>query len=739
MKNRGIVFKLISLIFVTSVIFFLIVSNHNAKKTRSIFKGNLRNSAENLSYSTLNKIETIIKAVEKIPQQMAYSLEGSTYTKEDLLSLIRQTVENNPEIYGSTIAFEPYMFDPDSFYFAPYYYKHKDETKFTYIGSDSYKYFSWDWYKIPKEKNKPMWSEPYFDEGAGNIIMATYSVPFYRDIKGKKQLMGIVTADISLAWLQEMVSSIKIAETGYAFLISKEGTLITHPRQDMIMNETIFSLANKFNQPELHKLGESMVNGETNFISKKHLFTGEDAWLFYAPLPSNGWSLGVIFPQKELLAGLNKLQMELRIFAAGGLALLLLAIWFIAQSITRPLGVLSKAAEEMATGNMDTPIPEINSTDEVGRLANSFRFMEQALKKYIQQIKDISKLPGENPNPVIRAGVTGNVLYANKAATTVLEGWDIKTGNVLPVIFHELIETALNLGENQEMEVEHKNKKFTFELMPVIESGYINIYGRDITERRKAEEELSRITDEKNQIESEVKMATLVQEGFLPEATPDIPDFKFAAKTVPAKFVGGDFYDFIELEQDRLGIVLGDVSGKGVSAALYMARLMSDFRYVAMQDPQPGNVIRQVNDIAARRSRKGMFATAVFLLLDVKSKKVRVCNAGHHAMLIRRGDSEILEAGKAGGIPLGIAENVSYIEEEVQLFSGDLVFLYSDGVVEPMNDQKEHFGMTRLRSMISEPSGTPEEILEKVENAIQTFTRNAPQFDDMTFLMFKIL
>ncbi|MBT6409809.1 MAG: SpoIIE family protein phosphatase [Nitrospina sp.] len=739
MKNRGIVFKLISLILVTAVIFFLIVSNHNAKKTRSIFKGNLRNSAENLSYSTLNKIETIIKAVEKIPQQMAYSLEGSSHTKENLLLLIRQTVENNPELYGATIAFEPYMFDPDALYFAPYFYKQKGETKFTYIGSESYKYFSWDWYKIPKEKNKPMWSEPYFDEGAGNIIMATYSVPFYRDIKGKKQLMGIVTADISLAWLQEMVSSIKIAETGYAFLISKEGTLITHPRQDMIMNETIFSLANKFNQPELHKLGESMVNGETNFISKKHLFTGEDAWLFYAPLPSNGWSLGVIFPQKELLAGLNKLQMELRIFAAGGLALLLLAIWFIAQSITRPLGVLSKAAEEMATGNMDTPIPEINSTDEVGRLANSFRFMEQALKKYIQQIKDISKLPGENPNPVIRAGVTGNVLYANKAATTVLEGWDIKTGNVLPVIFHELIETALNLGENQEMEVEHKNKKFTFELMPVIESGYINIYGRDITERRKAEEELSRITDEKNQIESEVKMATLVQEGFLPEATPDIPDFKFAAKTVPAKFVGGDFYDFIELEQDRLGIVLGDVSGKGVSAALYMARLMSDFRYVAMQDPQPGNVIRQVNDIAARRSRKGMFATAVFLLLDVKSKKVRVCNAGHHAMLIRRGDSEILEAGKAGGIPLGIAENVSYIEEEVQLFSGDLVFLYSDGVVEPMNDQKEHFGMTRLRSMISEPSGTPEEILEKVENAIQTFTRNAPQFDDMTFLMFKIL
>ena len=95
--------------------------------------------------------------------------------------------------------------------------------------------------------------------------------------------------------------------------------------------------------------------------------------------------------------------------------------------------------------------------------------------------------------------------------------------------------------------------------------------------------------------------------------------------------------------------------------------------------------------------------------------------------------------GKAGGIPLGITENASYTEEEVQLLSGDVVFLYSDGVVEPMNNQKEHFGMDRLRSMIVESNGTPEGVLEKVENAIQTFTHNAPQFDDMTFRVFKIL
>jgi serine phosphatase RsbU (regulator of sigma subunit)/HAMP domain-containing protein len=739
MRNRGIVFKLTSLILVTSIIFFLIVSNHNSKKIRSIFKGNLRNSAENLSYATLNKIESILKSVEKVPQQIAISIKSSSYTREDLLLLLRKTVENNPEIYGATIAFEPYMFDSEELYFAPYFYKDKGETKFTYIGSESYKYFSWDWYKVPKEENIPVWSEPYFDEGAGNIIMSTYSVPFYKEEKGERKLLGIVTADISLAWLQEMVSSIKIAKTGYAFLISKKGTLVTHPKQELVMNHTIFSLADKFNQPALHELGMSMVTGKTNFISKKHLFTGEDAWLFHAPLPSNGWSLGVIFPQDELLEGVNKLQVEIRFFAASGLALLLVAIWFIARSITRPLGILSKATEEMATGNMDARLPEINSTDEVGKLAKSFCIMEQALKKHIQQIKEISKLPGENPNPVIRSGATGNVLYANKAATRVLKELNIKTGNSLPDIFHQPIKAALNLEVNQEIELEHKGKTFTFEFMPVMESHYINIYGRDITERRKAEKELSKITEEKNRMDSEVKMATLVQEGFLPETTPVVSGFMFAAKTVPAKFVGGDFYDFIELEQDKLAMVLGDVSGKGVPAALYMARLMSDFRFISMQDPQPGKVIYEVNNISARGARKGMFATAVFLLLDAKNKKLKICNAGHHSLLICRKGGEILEVGKAGGIPLGITKKASYIEEETQLLPGDVVFLYSDGVVEPMNDRKEQFGMNRLRSMIAESTGTPEELLEKIDVAIQTFTGNAPQFDDMTFMVLKVL
>jgi serine phosphatase RsbU (regulator of sigma subunit)/HAMP domain-containing protein len=739
MKNKGIVFKLTSCILVTSVLFFLIVSNHNAKKIRSIFKSNLSVSAKNLSHSTLNKIESIIKAVEKIPQQMALSLDGSSYSKEELLLLLRKTVENNPEIYGSTIAFEPYMFDADSRYFAPYYYKNDKEIKFTFIGSESYKYFLWDWYKIPKEKNQSVWSEPYFDEGAGNIIMATYSVPFYREGKDGRELMGIVTADISLDWLQEMVSSIKVAETGYAFLLSKKGTMIMHPKKELVMNSSVFSLADKFNRPDILKVWQRMTNGETDFISMKHLITGKDTWLFYAPLPSNGWSLGVVFPKEELLVGINRLQIDLRIFAAVGMALLLLVILFIARSITKPIRKLSFAAEEMAKGNMDVVIPKINSNDEVGKLARSFDYMERSIKLHIQQIEYISKLPGENPNPVFRVGKNGQVLYANSAATKNLKDWSLEVGSILPSEFDELVTDSMQSGESKTLEISHGGRILNFELMPVAESGYINIYGRDITEIRIAEKQLEKITAEKNHMENEVKMATLVQEGFLPEAPPMIRGYHFSAKTIPAKFVGGDFFDFILLDEKTLGMVLGDVSGKGVSAALYMAKLMSDFRYVSFINSDPSAVISQINYILSNRTRRGMFATAVFLLLDTKSMKLKLCNAGHHSMIILRNQKQFHEVGKAGGIPLGIQENAPYSQEEVQLQSGDIAVLYSDGALEPINKQNEQYGMKRLQAALFESKNdVPEKILKNIEFSINAFTDNATPFDDMTFLIFKV-
>jgi sigma-B regulation protein RsbU (phosphoserine phosphatase) len=115
-------------------------------------------------------------------------------------------VRKNDEIYGSTVAFEPWAYDGNTERYAPYFYKSDGEIKYSDLGTVSYKYFFQDWYQIPRELNRPVWTEPYFDEGGGNIVMSTYSVPFYRTVEGKSQVAGIITADISLSWLQEIVA-----------------------------------------------------------------------------------------------------------------------------------------------------------------------------------------------------------------------------------------------------------------------------------------------------------------------------------------------------------------------------------------------------------------------------------------------------------------------------------------------------------------------------------------------------
>ena len=118
-----------------------------------------------------------------------------------------------------------------------------------------------DWYQIPKELNHPVWSEPYFDEGAGDAVMSTYSVPLYREKNGKKQFIGILTADVSLDWLQDNINAIKVYQSGYGFVVSSNGTIVTHPKKELIMNETIFSIADAQKSPRLREIGRNMIHG----------------------------------------------------------------------------------------------------------------------------------------------------------------------------------------------------------------------------------------------------------------------------------------------------------------------------------------------------------------------------------------------------------------------------------------------------------------------------------------------
>jgi len=277
-KNRGIAFKLILAICVSGGLIFIFIFGFNYRFSRRMIEKNVEGNARNLALSKVNRIESVLLSVQKVPENVASFLETRPCNREELLHLLRSVVESNPEIYGAAIAFEPVQVGGKSTPFAPYFCKSNGKIEFTDLAKASYQYVSWDWYQIPKELRQPCWSEPYYDEGGGNILMATYSAPFYEKTGGKKQFKGIVTADVSLGGLQEVVSSIKVLQIGYGFLISKNGTIVTHPLKELVMHETLFGVAQAREDPHLREIGRKMIRGETGFVSFKSIVTEKECW-----------------------------------------------------------------------------------------------------------------------------------------------------------------------------------------------------------------------------------------------------------------------------------------------------------------------------------------------------------------------------------------------------------------------------------------------------------------------------
>lgn len=350
--KNSIVIRLVLVIMFFSAVIFVVTLGYNYYQSRMILRKELESNARNLAMSLVHRVETQLTAVAKMTEGIARSLEIGEHTEQQLHSLLRVTVENNPEIYGSFVAFEPYAFSAKLHLYAPYYYRDKGEVAFIRLENSNidFPYPYWDWYQIPRELGKLEWSEPYFDEGASNILMSTCSTPFYKEINGKKQLKGIVGANISLDALTELVSSVKILRTGYAALLSRNAMILVHPLKDAIMNETFFSIGEARNDPFLRELGKKMVRGETGFVHYTSLI-GFTSWMYYTPIPSTGWTLAVVFPEEELLENIRELSMTMAAMGFGGILLLTLAVVYIIRAIIKPLQLLTAATDEIASGN----------------------------------------------------------------------------------------------------------------------------------------------------------------------------------------------------------------------------------------------------------------------------------------------------------------------------------------------------------------------------------------------------
>jgi anti-anti-sigma factor len=239
---------------------------------------------------------------------------------------------------------------------------------------------------------------------------------------------------------------------------------------------------------------------------------------------------------------------------------------------------------------------------------------------------------------------------------------------------------------------------------------------------------------ERDRIEQEMRVARLIQQSLIPRELPKLEGWRLAAHYQPARAVGGDFYDFIDVGQGRLGLVIGDVTDKGVPAALVMATTRSELRAAAATLVRPGAVLRQVNTKLGPDIPASMFVTCLFAVLDPHTGRLVYANAGHD-LPYRRTRDGVVELS-ARGMPLGLLPDMEYEEVETDLRPGEAVLLYSDGLVEAHNHDREMFSFPRLRDLVAEnEASTPDQMIEFLLARLGQFTGPAwEQEDDITLV-----
>lgn len=627
--------KLSIVITLCSIFIFTAIIGYFHHSSRQTLEKELEHNARNLTFAAVNRVETELTAIGKVVEGVAASLETGAFTETARSSLLKKTLDTNQVLYGIGAAFEPGT-TTRSKPVVPYFYRKDGQLIST--TENNFQFLSLDWYRMPKEQRKMVWVEPYLDQGSGAMLMSSCSLPFFEGVDDKRRFLGVVVADVSLDWLTEIVSSIKPLTSGYSFLISRKGTILAHPRKELVMNETMFSSVEISNNPVLRTMWKKIAEGESGFTPYTDT-NGSKNRMYYAPVASTGWTLAVVFPEVELFAEAHSLTATAIGMGVIGILLLTCVVRLTARSITNPLHLLADATEAVAAGNFDLELPPTHSQDEVGKLTKSFGTMNCALKEYI----------------------------ANLTETTAA----------------------------------------------------------------------------KERIQSELKLATDIQASLLPSIFPPFPDradIELYALMEPAKEVGGDFYDFFFVDDNRICLIIGDVSDKGVPAALYMMVAKTLLKSEALRDADPARVLERVNAILSLDNETSMFVTVFCAVLDTRTGGLACANAGHlPPLLLQAGETAACRRFNPGFV-LGPMPGIHYQTEQLTLQPGDLFLLYTDGVNEAVDLDKNEFGEQRLLDCVTSTSAAqPKSIIRAIRNNVLEFAGDAPQSDDITMLALRYL
>ncbi len=263
---------------------------------------------------------------------------------------------------------------------------------------------------------------------------------------------------------------------------------------------------------------------------------------------------------------------------------------------------------------------------------------------------------------------------------------------------------------------------------------------RNLIVERKTAADKETLKLELARTEYEMETARGIQQSFLPESPPQIEGFELSALNLPARQVGGDFYDFIPVSEGKWGIIIADVSGKGVPAALFMALSRTLVRVNVADNPTASQAMQKANHMISQETKMGMFVTLFYAVLTPEKKLLHYVNAGHNPPFVVKEDSGDVILLRASGIAMGVIDDVLLEEKVIELGSNDIVVFYTDGITEAINRKSEQFGEKRLIETINRYAALPpKDLISRVKDEVFAFAQDQPQFDDFTLVILKAI
>ena len=575
-----------------------------------------KSNAANMLDATIGDIEMILSNVEAATQNSVWVVKEHKDSPEYMYNITEALVKDNPNIVGSTIAFVPYYFKTIGKFYSPYTHIDADSVIHSFqLGTEEYNYPESDWFKTPVETMSPHWSEPYFDEGGGQVMMTTYSVPI-TDEKGK--VFAVITADVSLTNLTEIVDATRPYDNSYAALVSSGGVFIAHTDTSYILKRTLKSVADEFANG-FTDVYDGIMNHQTG-IGERYI-DGNRVFVVYGPV-FNGWGAFIACRYVDVLADVETMRLVVQLIIVLGLILIFLCCVLTVRKLTKPIKEFSNYALEIASGHFEATLPQVTSKDEIKDLHDSLGFMQKSLKQ------------------------------------------------------------------------------------------------------------LEETTAAKQRFESELNIARNIQLGLLPRDYPQ----NLHAMLVPAKEVGGDLYDFA-VTSEHMYFSIGDVSGKGVPAALFMAITRSALRFSSGLHLPMGEVMKRVNMAVNENNDTDMFVTLFVGKLNLKTGHLQYCNAGHNPIVIVQPDGKAEYLHSKPNLAAGLVPDFEYQGEEMDLAPGTRLILYTDGVTEAERNDYAQYGEQRLLDFaVSHSDAEPQEFTERLYADVREFADGAVQNDDITIM-----